>query len=193
MVERKSVINLLEAFAVSLKHYLRGEDDRDLYHLVKFLPAYTLPPAIPSPIDGTNGPSTNAPSPSSPVTSSSLPAPVSSPIPRRKTSFLIPVHENSRNTPKEKVTLPRVEESSLLPAYNPPKYHLFDLFPFSLPVKYLTKRGLEIKGKKAARLRARMRDNTTSHNLPLEISLYLSSYIAAVQSRKQADPQTISE
>jgi len=26
MVEKKSVINLLEAFAVSLKHYLRGED-----------------------------------------------------------------------------------------------------------------------------------------------------------------------
>ena len=26
MIEKKSVINLLEAFAVSLKHYLRGED-----------------------------------------------------------------------------------------------------------------------------------------------------------------------
>lgn len=26
MIEKKSVINLLEAYAVSIKHYLRGED-----------------------------------------------------------------------------------------------------------------------------------------------------------------------
>ena len=35
------MLNMLEAFAVSLKHYLRGESGlhyEDLYHLVLFLP-----------------------------------------------------------------------------------------------------------------------------------------------------------
>ncbi|KNZ76544.1 UPF0187 protein [Termitomyces sp. J132] len=190
MIERKSVINLLEAFAISLKHYLRGEDGtcyQDLYYLVKFLPTYALPSF--SAIDVANGSSAEVPSPSSPQNSSSLPVPASSPIPR-KTSFLIPTHEKTRNASREKLpSSSRREESSLLPAYNPPKYHLFDLFPFSLFVTYAMKRGREFKGKTAARLRAKL---PVSHNIPLEISLYLSSYIAALQNRKQVDPQTIS-
>ncbi|KAG6868578.1 hypothetical protein C0993_000843 [Termitomyces sp. T159_Od127] len=190
MIERKTVINLLEAFAVSLKHYLRGEDGifyQDLYHLVKFLPAYALPLCIPSAVDGTNGPIT---SPSSPRNSPSLPVPATS----RKTSFLTPVNVNEKsfNPPKDKAASSRGDGSSLLPAYNPPKYHLFDLFPFSLLMKWLTRSGREVKGKAAAKLRARIRETTTSHNIPLEMSLYLSSYIAALQNRKQADPQTIS-
>ncbi|KAG6883533.1 hypothetical protein C0992_008533 [Termitomyces sp. T32_za158] len=57
---------------------------------------------------------------------------------------------------------------------------------------WLTKSGWEVKGKTAAKLRAKIRDTTKSHNIPLEMSLYLSSYIAALQDRKQADAQTIS-
>jgi len=89
-----------------------------------------------------------------------------------------------------------VKESSsepfdLLPARNPPQYSLFDLFPFSLLVKYLTRRGRQVKGKKGARHRAMMRRQMVSHNLPLEISLYLSSYVAVLQNRKCADAPTI--
>jgi putative membrane protein len=54
LIEKKTVINLLEAFAIAVKHYLRGEDGifyQDLYHLVKFLPAYALPHGIPSALD----------------------------------------------------------------------------------------------------------------------------------------------
>ncbi|EEB97662.1 hypothetical protein MPER_02977, partial [Moniliophthora perniciosa FA553] len=77
MIEKKTVINLLEAFSVAVKHYLRGEDGiyyEDLYYLVKFLPAYALPPGIPSSTDltkpadphgGHGHPSTNASSPES--------------------------------------------------------------------------------------------------------------------------------
>jgi len=46
LIKKKTAINLLEAFAVATKHYLRGEPGIyyvDLYHLVKFLPAYALP------------------------------------------------------------------------------------------------------------------------------------------------------
>jgi putative membrane protein len=38
VIEKKSVINLVEAFGVSLKHYLRGEEGvfyEDLWHLVR--------------------------------------------------------------------------------------------------------------------------------------------------------------
>jgi len=41
LCDLQTMLNLLEAFAVSLKHYLRGESDihyEDLYHLVLFLP-----------------------------------------------------------------------------------------------------------------------------------------------------------
>ncbi|CAE6527825.1 unnamed protein product [Rhizoctonia solani] len=46
LIEKRTAINLVEAFSVAVKHYLRGEEGiyyEDLYHLVKFLPAYSLP------------------------------------------------------------------------------------------------------------------------------------------------------
>lgn len=83
--------------------------------------------------------------------------------------------------PTERVILHQADEVFLFPAKMPPKYHLFDLFPFSLLVRVLTKRGKELKGKKAARLRAKMRNKAVSHNLPLEITLYLVSELFLAQ------------
>jgi len=205
IIEKKTAINLLEAYAVSIKHYLRGEDGiyyQDLYHLVKFLPEYALPAGIPSEADlmsMENSSRRNTRIPSSPGNSSFLyrrnysippsilPAPVTSPS--KGMTFLEPA-PHSPHSVQEKIILHRSDEGFLLPAQMPPKYHLFDLFPFSLLVKWLTKRGQEVKGKKAAKLRAKMRQNAVSHNLPLEISLYLSSFIAALQNRKQLDVPT---
>jgi hypothetical protein len=69
LIEKKSTVNLVEAFryspftplripksnacldSVAVKHYLRGEEGiyyEDLYHLVKHLPPYALPAGIPS-------------------------------------------------------------------------------------------------------------------------------------------------
>ncbi|KAF7299198.1 hypothetical protein MIND_00868500 [Mycena indigotica] len=265
MVEKKTVINLVEAFAVAVKHYLRGEDGiyyQDLYYLVKFLPAYALPPGIPSNADLTNmdgdgnlsprsrpsnasGPPPQSSSllyqrngPASSMSAPHLPLPVSTPERgTRRISFSHgnaqtpnsvlqgrpglpppltispPTRRNSLDEKRstelrsvtsirsmrspvpgepQKIILARADESYLLPASMPPKYHIFDLFPFSLLVRSLTKRGKELKGKKAARLRAKiMREKEKgSHNLPLEISLYLSSYISALQVRKQMDVPT---
>lgn len=64
-------------------------------------------------------------------------------------------------------------EAELLPARDPPQYSYFDLFPFSLMVKFLTKRGRKLKGKKAANLRAKLQHRTSTQNMPLEISLYI--------------------
>ncbi|KAK7457089.1 hypothetical protein VKT23_010390 [Stygiomarasmius scandens] len=238
MIEKKTVINLLEAFSVAVKHYLRGEDGifyEDLYYLVKFLPAYALPTGIPSHVDLTQpiderSEATSPPgSPSAksipdtttrPRVSNSngtflhqrttgaasqtpaeLPVPATTPSPKKSNRFSLqlphlkwddkekekasfsPVDEKKSDRP-ERVILHREDEKFLLPSRDPPKYGLFDIFPLSLLVQMLTKRGKELKGKKAARLRAKMRNVGISHNLPLEISLYLSSYISALQARK---------
>lgn len=239
IVEKKSVINLLEAFAVAVKHYLRGEDGIyyvDLYHLVKCLPAYSLPAGIPSQVDLTGAPPMSPTVPSvrdrrpSDVKSTRttrsqpnirfseqgnerpppLPASFSIPLYASDSQLPMPVTtpgagaaNNGPLNPPQSPTLtnrhgfmptlrpiktnqsgryPRsvmsgrdsIGDDFLLPARMPPKYHLFDLFPFSLLVKALTKRGREVKGKKGARLRAKLKSQAvTSHNLPLEISLYL--------------------
>jgi putative membrane protein len=185
---------------------------RDLYYLVKFLPAYALPAGKPSNVEFTH-PNDSIPMDShmqslglqdgSPERDSShykrpfsasapdlLPPPVTSPtnFSTKKTTFLEP-NPGSNNHPhsasargreirfreKEQVILSPSDEKFLFPAYMPPKYHFFDLFPFSLLVGTLTARGKDVKGKKAAKIRARMRKNAISHNLPHEISLYIVS------------------
>lgn len=215
LIEKKTAINLLGAFAIAVKHYLRGEDGifyQDLYHLVKFLPAYALPHGIPSNLDVSDPlkspslfprPSLDAQrNPSSPPASPKLervnsepsvlskrlgssipegriPLPVTSPS--KKTAFaLSPApHHNISHTRQSMGEKSRTslggDEGFLMPARMPPKYHVFDLFPFSLLVKLLTKKGKQVKGRKAARLRAKLRQGTVSQNLPLEISLYLVS------------------
>ncbi|KAK7052508.1 Bestrophin, RFP-TM, chloride channel-domain-containing protein [Favolaschia claudopus] len=274
LIEKKTVINLLEAFAVAVKHYLRGEDGiyyQDLYYLVKFLPAYALPTGIPSHADltdpealaaaeatgistrlsehgrrpslrGTPGsflyqrqasdvepksmsaphlplPATarhpsfklSAPRPVPPPLTIQPPTRLNSPVERDEKSGLPPALTSPRSLQSghsasqlrsplagepQKIILARQDEGFLLPGRMPPKYHLFDLFPFSLLVRFLTKRENavegrgKVKGKKAARLRAKMMGNVGSHNLPLEISLYLSSYIASLQKKKQTDVPT---
>ncbi|KIY53139.1 UPF0187-domain-containing protein, partial [Fistulina hepatica ATCC 64428] len=228
MIERKSVINLLEAFGVAVKHYLRGEDGiyyQDLYYLVKFLPAYALPAGIVQGADLTRVPEENEDMPGKdsaklksvlvePGASQAsrneqsngsfmyrrtdLPLPVTQRAPRtKKLSFVSSVSDTvhrmtSRNEREnDRTILHVVDEKYLLPAATPPKYHLFDIFPFSLLVRRLTQHGHKLGGKKAARLRAKMREVGVSHNLPLEISLYLGSYIAALQIRKQSDVSTV--
>jgi len=93
----------------------------------------------------------------------------------------------SHRTKDERIVLSREDESLLMPAHLPPKYGFFDIFPFSLLVRCLTERGKEVKGKKGARLRAELMQHVVSHNLPLELTLYLSSYISALQFRKIMD------
>jgi len=223
LIEKKTAINLIEAFAVAVKHYLRGEEGVyyvDLYHLVKFLPSYALPAGLPSNIDladamsaqSINGDGTTRPrspsdvrsarsmqSPTSPIPTSlpmssvgegQLPLPATSP---RRTTFangLKPSMERDRGDKDEKTSTYGLDEGFLLPARIPPRYHLLDLWPLSLIVHLLAKRGKDVKGKTAARIRAKLRSKTVTHNLPLEISFYLSSYVATLQSRKVVDPPT---
>jgi len=236
LVEKKTVLNLIDAFCVAVKHYLRGEADiyyEDLYHTTKYLPSYALPAGFPPSSDDLTG---DLPSPKSPKSVSfrqqqmvrrqpsnarrprsfsvgrNRPEPVARSVSESAPHLPLPATTPGEVAPKsgkpEYLEIPKpsrisasvqgpgsvatLGEADLLPARDPPQYSYFDLFPFSLLVKFLTKRGRKLKGKKAALLRAKLHHQSATQNLPLEISLYISSYIAALQSRKAIDAATTS-
>lgn len=198
LVEKKTVINLLEAFGVAVKHYLRGEDGIhyvDLYHLVKHLPAYALPAGIPSQANlgdadedvlsplrekeehghdlarVTSRTSSNHSLPL-PSTARGAGRPRKQSVVSNRSQHAALRSPVSGRFPSSPSAGP-LDDGLLMPARMPPKYGLFDLFPFSLLVRSLEKRGKELAGKKAARLRAKRRGKESSHNIPLEVSLYL--------------------
>lgn len=207
--------------SVAVKHYLRGEDGifyEDLYHLVKFLPAYELPAGRPSmnphesKVNLASIPETSLPmepprrssmvltrpetlSPHAPNAkrysrrySSQIPPSAFRPVSLGNGSPASfkprpPAITIDTNTPPnaQKSTSPILPTAHswkagstngfLLPARDPPPYALFDVFPFSLCVRELVKRGKDVKGRRA--LRARARDLTINHNIPLEIAFYI--------------------
>ncbi|KDQ16816.1 hypothetical protein BOTBODRAFT_129750, partial [Botryobasidium botryosum FD-172 SS1] len=203
LVEKKSAVNLVQAFAVAVKHYLRGEEGiyyEDLYHLLKHLPAYALPAGRPSmheQEDSSEDGDTASPSPekqsrSLDTSHSRLPYPVTTPgapnapaSANRNAPLLSP---NSAVRFSTDSRYQRPEKPDLLPSHCPPESSIFDVWPLSAVASLLIKKGKQVKGKKAARRHATRR--VISHNLPLEITLYLSSYIAGLQERKGVDVPT---
>lgn len=200
---------------MAVKHYLRGEEGInyvDLYHLIKYLPAYALPFGIlPSPPDSEHYQEQSSEyGESTALEQQELPHPVTNSNRSRTQGDHFHTREN---------TLTR-EEPVLLPARNPPPFGIFDIFPLSLLVGPLLRRGFNIGGKRAQRVRAKQAGKVkrgrgvgeaiVSHNIPLEITLYLvsvsqlvntpsivthecviqSSYIAALQQRKICDVPT---
>ncbi|KAF4585171.1 hypothetical protein EYR40_002008 [Pleurotus pulmonarius] len=209
-IEKKTAINLLEAFAVAIKHYLRNEDGiyyRDLYYLVKFLPEYALPAGRPSETDLSSPPKPDLSNTRDDSTlkeksvdppqhlrsrqhvsaGSSLPfsATTSSTRPhdRRKDGDLpLPLF---RRTNTMNTIIPQSDEIYLLPGNITPNYYILTIFPFSLLDRVLTR-----KSSRTGKRRAELRNKAISHNIPLEISLYLSSYVAALQRRHTIDVPT---
>jgi hypothetical protein len=140
----------------------------------------TSEPPVPNVRRGTNGtipspiPSVRRRNDRSPTTDSTEAASQIMYFASQPTHFSIPFEEptnqfpNSPNSRKLRRHGTVIKEEDLFPARMPPRYTLFDFFPFSLFVGGLAERG-RCEGRKAARLRAKM----MTHNFPLELSLYL--------------------
>lgn len=220
LIEKKTVINLIEAHAVAVKHYLRGEEGIsyvDLYHLVKFLPSYAFPAGvIQSEFEQAanlhrtssyreaaekNSASQDGPRPSitiEPATPGVENVYQSSagPDTTQRVSYgglPFPATEKSRTkanvrtrtgrsmsfnsgplSPRSGTFATRSDKDVvLLPASLPPKHSVFDIFPLSLFIKCLWRKGKVVEGKKAARMRAK--HVVVTRNVPLEISMYLVS------------------
>ncbi|KAG8956837.1 hypothetical protein FRC04_000315 [Tulasnella sp. 424] len=179
IIERKSMMNLVQAFPVSVKHYLRSEPGiyyEDLYPLISFLPHS---------VDGSHkGRETEAS-----TSKDSDDAPASLPMwqqshlstARAAKSRKKHVFDPEKVLPNVKSTVP------LAPARNPPKETIYDAFPpaiIFLPIHTMIKRLLGTRrgdeygsrnmfGKKKE-------PEPIESNIPLEISLFLSSYMAVL-------------
>ncbi|KAH8913550.1 UPF0187-domain-containing protein [Atractiella rhizophila] len=82
----------------------------------------------------------------------------------------------------------------LRPARNPPDFNwIDDLFQFLIPVrsafKYISRRA---RSKDGQRRKGKKRKPLTQENIPLELTLVLSSYISTLAKRKTIDAPTVS-
>ncbi|KAG1720376.1 UPF0187-domain-containing protein [Suillus lakei] len=210
LIEKKTVVNLLEAYAISVKHYLRGEDGiyyEDLHPLVSFLSSrsYSLPIIIPSANppelhrrlthasthshsshDAPASPGTTQ-APASPYHRSAVPlAPIPEATSQSADRYMPFTKESTIDTIES-----RYGEGLILPAELPPINSWRKAFPFSFFFWVWTT--IQKDASKAAGVHdARPNFRYRKHNVPLEISLFLSSYISALQARKSIDAPTIS-
>ncbi|KAG8688935.1 hypothetical protein FRC11_004486, partial [Ceratobasidium sp. 423] len=130
-IEKTSMINLIQAFSVSVKHYLRGEPGiyyQDLYPLIAFLPQYAVQ---------------NAPTDSSeklPLWSDDANA-GGHHLPRDPNSSEGGFKRKKGKTFDPEQALPDVspDHVHLAPARNPPPTTFFDYFPILMPVKTVYK------------------------------------------------------
>ncbi|TEB31878.1 UPF0187-domain-containing protein [Coprinellus micaceus] len=191
IIEKKSLINLLQAFPVAVKHFLRGEQGvyyEDLYPLISFLPKYA---------NGINDPTDCLPLWHSHEHEQQ---PIRSHVDNlnnddekgrrheRGEPTLVEGKPDSRSSSRvgkkrkdnfdPEAALPDVEsEVPLKPARNPPETSIFDFIPllrfFRWVVRVILKRATpgESRHRKA-------RHVNVESNVPLEITLFLNNYTA---------------
>ncbi|ORY87455.1 Bestrophin, RFP-TM, chloride channel-domain-containing protein, partial [Leucosporidium creatinivorum] len=186
LLEKRTIINLIQAFSVSAKRYLRGESGvyyEDLYDLIACLPRYAFPSSVASGLAAermersgilgiwrspyVNG-ETLLPCDSVHSTSSTpsptLSRPVQQPSGGSDDPYLTKSYTNTRSIP-------------LLPAFNPPPRTIYHWFPPLLVFHPFLR--LFSKEPQAERKRR----HSVCSNIPLEISLYLSGYVNEVIRR----------
>lgn len=193
LLEKKTMVQMALAFAVSVKHYLRGEEGmyvaflqiplvldmtptdlsfyEDLYELVRFIPSLHLPSGIPSASDAN-------------IASG---YPYSRHVFRQQTSDSISTNPSEEAKNGNNPTTPM----HLRPSREPPIFRWSEVWPICYLV---TKRQrLKVAGRKAQR--QRMKENRegggVGHNVPLEVSLFMSCWIADMQRRKTIDVSTV--
>ncbi|QRV90978.1 bestrophin protein [Ceratobasidium sp. AG-Ba] len=178
IIEKKSMINLIQAFSVSVKHYLRGEPGiyyQDLYPLIAFLPQYAIKDApmdsnekLPLWADDSNHGGHHLPR---------VPGSEDGGFKRKKNKDFDPEKALPDITP---------DHVHLAPARNPPKTTFFDYFPVLMPIKTiykLTKRVFrrvavedESEEGRSAWTGRKIQRPVVESIVPLEIALHISSY-----------------
>lgn len=104
-----------------------------------------------------------------------LPVPVTHGSTGRKATYLStcrpPVADGDKR--EGRMVLELDDEKYLMPAYKPPRWGFLDVILFPAMVEFMTRHGREMNGRRAGRIRAQMAASQRSHNLPLELSLYI--------------------
>jgi putative membrane protein len=174
IIEKKSMVNLILAFAISAKHFLRDERGpyyTDLYPLISFLPKYangnpnhseTLPIWHDEDDDGRT-----IDTPATELGRGQTPS--------SQDNMMGSMRARQNGFDPEKV-LPQVEsERYLKPARNPPTTSIFDLIPLLRFFKWLGRKVFHRPS--ISKRKKRATDYVESH-IPLEIILVLSNYTA---------------
>ncbi|KAG8835607.1 hypothetical protein FRC17_002199, partial [Serendipita sp. 399] len=180
LIEKRTMINLIQAFSVSMKHYLRGEDGiyyQDLYPLVCFLPRYVNAPVQQlQPAYGGNSHQQQQ-TEAHPSEQDELPLWWQSGAPRK-----VKPPKRQKTFQPEKL-LPEVStDVPLRPARNPPKTTIWTMLPVLLPFRWLAQ-GLSRRVREAIRdeqrtITGKKKNVKVESNAPLEIVLFLSSYLS---------------
>ncbi|KAH7339381.1 Bestrophin, RFP-TM, chloride channel-domain-containing protein [Rhizoctonia solani] len=180
-IEKSSMINLIQAFAVAVKHYLRGESGiyyRDLYPLIAFLPQYAVENTpmesddkLPLWCEDANAGGYH--------------------LPRDPNSTEDGFKHKKNKTFDPEKALPDVcpDHIHLAPARNPPPTTFFDYVPFLIPFRTVyklvkrvfirqgSKQSLQ-SGKRSAWTGKKMYRPVVESIVPLEIALHLNSYFS---------------
>ncbi|WWC64809.1 uncharacterized protein I303_107423 [Kwoniella dejecticola CBS 10117] len=211
VIEKATLVRMGLAFAVAVKHYLRGEEGilyEDLYDLVKYIPSLHLPSGIASAEDAniaigrfpsqhkhkhsrsssitntnTNTNTTSNPNPDVVSSSTELKS-MNHSDGSLGINVDIPLTATGKSGRKLGI------RPTLHPARDPPKFRFSETFPF----KWLVTKRQRYKAAGRMAMRERMREQRSSggvgQNVPLEITMFMSSWIANLQKRKTIDVPT---
>jgi len=197
VIEKKSMINLVQGFSVSVKHFLRGETGvyyEDLYPLICLLPRYAnavgpktdadMLPLWAASEDEEHPLRTARPPPPSRSATTAVNSMIDEDRKSEQGSWFRSFtgrRNNSRsNTDPEKALADIQSHRPLQAARNPPAPSIFDYFPFLRIFMIFTKccRRKNTKHTQRDSLGRKIKPSFTESNVPLEITIYLSSYLA---------------
>ncbi|KAJ7207208.1 Bestrophin, RFP-TM, chloride channel-domain-containing protein [Mycena pura] len=201
VIEKKSIINLVQAFSVSVKHFLRGETGiyyDDLYPLICMLPRYAnsvgpktdadmLPLWAASeeeefPLHNARPPPPSRSAtgdPQSHTAASSLNDDTKSQGSWFRSMTGRRTMSRSNSVDPEKALADIQSHRPLKPARNPPEASFYDYFPF-LRIFSVFTRCFRRKNKHTLRdaMGRKIKPSFTESNVPLEITIYLNNYLA---------------
>ncbi|KDR72688.1 hypothetical protein GALMADRAFT_73850 [Galerina marginata CBS 339.88] len=185
VIEKKSVINLIQAWSVSVKHLLRGEQGvyyEDLYPLISFLPRY----ANQSPQTGVDEaerlPLWHLPEGFGGFTPKVIPD-AEPKIDHEREKTLGDVSSGASGSRKRsnsfnpEALLPQLEsEIPLRPARNPPQLSMYDHIPLLRLFRWFFRVVTRTKPSEVRVRRRKAYADVVESIIPLEISLVLSNY-----------------
>jgi len=196
VIEKRSMINLVQAFGVSVKHYLRDENGiyyEDLYPLISFLPRYHTE------IDPTHHDSLPMWLGHEKLYQSARSSPAPSIIHKTPRKYNI---RNDSYDPEK--ALPRIaSEVPLRGARNPPEHTIYDMVPFLIILKpfiavpkwiyqRLTRVKEKVEDEELGMSGRKKRVPVVDSNIPLEITLFLHSYVAFLLKNALLQPAVAS-
>ncbi|KAJ7848581.1 UPF0187-domain-containing protein [Mycena olivaceomarginata] len=202
VIEKKSMINLVQGFSVAVKHFLRGETGvyyEDLYPLICLLPRYASSAGT-KPSEADMLPLWKASEDEEHPLHTAVPPPPSRSNTLDARTFVASSAGSSDDVGTEKNgswfrsgrrTVSRANSVDpekalatiqshvpLKPARNPPETSIFDYFPFLRIFLVFTRCCRRKKNVRRDALGRKIKPSFTESNVPLEITIYLNSYLA---------------